>query len=356
MTKIRAAFVSVVPSPYQRDLFRALADEPDVALSVFYMEDSAPDSPWPIEPLAPYERLLPGFWLPIGSARVHVNWRLPHADQYDIVVINTLMSITGQRLMRTRHKGRPWAFWGERLGIGGWLHRHLSLPLHRARGIAGIGSWATDDYRRRYPGPQHFNIPYHCNLTAFLRPRCENRQNGTVTFLFCGQMIPRKGLDVLLAAFARLPPAARLLLVGREAELPRMLANLPAEARDRVRYAGFQAPEKLPDYFAQADVFVLASRYDGWGVVINQALGAGLPIICSTQVGAGYDLIEEGVNGLRFEPEDVDKLEHCMRHFLTSPDLISEWGLKSRREAANWSPALGALKWVSALRQMVSTG
>ena len=109
-------------------------------------------------------------------------------------------------------------------------------------------------------------------------------------------MIARKGLDHLLAAFAAVAARhshVRLLLVGREAELPQMLKALPPEVRARVEYAGFQPPEALPRYFAQADVFVLPSRYDGWGVVVNQAIGAGLPVVCSDAVGAAYDLVED---------------------------------------------------------------
>ena len=124
-------------------------------------------------------------------------------------------------------------------------------------------------------------------MKAPRKPRTPER----ITFLFCGQMIARKGVDVLLAAFRQLDSRAELLLVGREAELPEMLASLPAEVSRRIRYAGFQAPEALPDYFSQADAFVLPSRYDGWGVVVNQALGAGLPILCSDTVGAGFDLV-----------------------------------------------------------------
>ena len=74
---MKVAFVSVVPSPYQRDLFRALAARTEAELSVFYLEAAAPDSPWPQKPLAPYEEILRGTWLPLGSARCHVNWPLP---------------------------------------------------------------------------------------------------------------------------------------------------------------------------------------------------------------------------------------------------------------------------------------
>ena len=63
-------------------------------------------------------------------------------------------------------------------------------------------------------------------------------------------------------------------------------------------FLGHRAPAELPGLFAEADAFVLPSRHDGWGVVINEALGAGLPIIVSDGVGAAHDLVTHGVNGL----------------------------------------------------------
>lgn len=351
---MKVAFVSVVPSPYQRDLFRALAARPEVELSVFYLEAAAPDSPWPEKALAPFEQILRGTWLPLGAARCHVNWPLPKLRAYDVVVLNTLMSLTGQWLMRTSLRGRAWLFWGERLGRGGALHAALAAPLHRARGIAAIGTFAERDYRERFPEPRHFCIPYHCDLAAFLAAPRRVRAAGETVFFFCGQMIARKGVDVLLAAFGRLGATARLLLVGREAELPALLAPLPAEVRARITYAGFQAPEELPRFFAQADVFVLPSRYDGWGVVVNQALGAGLPVLCSDMVGAGYDLVEDGVNGMKFHAGDAVALAEQMARFVREPELVEKWGAAARRKAHEWTPEAGAAKWVEALQTVLA--
>ncbi len=350
---MRVAFVSVVPSPYQRDLFRALAARPEVELSVFYLEAAAPDSPWPEKALAPYEQILRGTWLALGAARCHVNWPLPKLRNYDAVVMNTLMSLTGQWLMRTSLRGRAWLFWGERLSRGGALHAAFAAPLHRAAGIAAIGTFAEQDYRDRFPEPRHFCIPYYCDLTAFFAAPRRARDDGRVVFLFCGQMIARKGVDVLLAAFARLGDRTRLLLVGREAELPALLAPLPPEVRERCVYAGFQPPEELPRFFAQADVFVLPSRYDGWGVVVNQALGAGLPVICSDMVGAGHDLVEVGVNGVKFRAGDADSLTEQMERFVREPEVIGKWGAASRAKAQEWTPEAGAAKWVEALQTVI---
>src|SRR4051812_25298949 len=206
---LRVAFLCVVPSPYQRDLLAALAARPEIDLHVYYMERAAPDSPWPEKPLAPYEEYLRGFWFGIGTRRVHVNWPLPDLSGYDVVVLNTLMSFTAQYLMRVRLRRKRWLFWGERLTRStarrfsptGMIYEWLLGPLHRASAIAGMGSWAVADYQRRFPEPRHFNIPYHCELAPFLAQPRHRRSDDVVTFLFCGQMIARKGLDLLLAAF-----------------------------------------------------------------------------------------------------------------------------------------------------------
>jgi glycosyltransferase involved in cell wall biosynthesis len=349
----RVGVFSVVPSPYQRDLLAALAQRPEVALSVHYLEAASPDSPWPEKPLADYEQVLPGFWFSLAGARVHVNWNLPNVHDYDLVIVNTLMSLTAQRLMRGPLRSVPWIFFGEKLGRRGGWHDSLSAPLHRAAGIAAVGSWAQRDYAERFPEPRTFCLPYCCALAEFIsQPR--HALGSEPVFLFCGQMIARKGVDLLLAAFAQLE-RGRLLLVGREAELPQLLAALPASARARVEYAGFQAPDALPRYFAQADVFVLPSRYDGWGVVVNQAVGAGLPVICSDMVGAGHDLVEEGVNGAKFRAGDADGLLAAMRRFVDQPELIAPYGEASRAKANTITPEAGAARWVEAIEEVLAS-
>ena len=356
---MKVAFLSVLPSPYQRDLFAALAARPDVTPRVFYMERAAPDSPWPERPLAAYESYLPGFWFPIGSARVHVNWRLPSPRDFDVFVCNTLLpSVTSQWLMRGRLRFSSharWMFWGEKLGKRSRMKDWLTAPLHRASGIAAIGTWAERDYVARFPDTRIFNIPYHCDLAPFANEPRPPHEPGTVTFLFCGQMIARKGVDQLLAAFATLPKNARLLLVGREAELPQLLASLAAPVRERVRYAGFQAPDALPQFFAQADVFVLPSRYDGWGVVVNQALGAGLPIIASDCVGAAHDLVRAGENGFTFSAGDANALAAAMLRYAANPALALTHGEASRRASADWTPVRGAERWAQALQTICTS-
>lgn len=358
-----ATFVTIVPSPYQRDLFGALAARDDVDLSVYYMEAAAPDSPWPEAPLRPFERILPGYCASFANARTHINWPLPDLSGADFVVLSSYSSFTGQWLMRRRLAGKRWLFWGERMRNQppGWretVQRNLTAPLAQATAIVGMGREAEDGYHRAFPHVPHFCIPYHCDLSVFLRTPRHNAPDEPLRFFFCGQMIRRKGVDVLLTAFNRMIAGglcAELTMVGREAELAEFMAAISPEARAHIRYEGFQAPERLPEYFSQCDVFVLPSRHDGWGVVVNQALGAGMPIITSDAVGAGIDLVEDGVNGLRCGAGDADSLQNAMEQFLLHPELTQIWGEASRRKALDITPEAGAEKWVRVFDSLSSS-
>src|SRR4051812_2545776 len=113
--KLKVVFVTIVPSPYQRDLFGALASREEVDLSVYYFDSAAPESPWPEKELRTFERILPGFCLHLANVRAHVNWPLPDVSEADFVVLSSYTSLTGQLLMRGKLPRQRWLFWGERM-------------------------------------------------------------------------------------------------------------------------------------------------------------------------------------------------------------------------------------------------
>jgi glycosyltransferase involved in cell wall biosynthesis len=361
-TTLDLGIVSVVPSPYQRDLFHALARRPDVRLKIYYLERSAPDSPWPEEPLQQYETILPGFWFSVAGARFHVVTQHPRLDQHQFLVLNSLTSSLSQWKLRLRSKSQKLLFWAEPLRAQStWLRSKfqgfLTSPINGVDAIVGIGSQAVKFYKERWPSVPCFNVPYHCHLAQFFENRATFQGlKEEVRFLFCGQLISRKGVDVLLQAFDRLVHKGypvRLLLVGRRAELDQMLTMVSREAKNRISYEGFFDPKRLSGIYSQAHVFVLPSRYDGWGVVVNQALGAGLPVICTDAVGAGYDLVNDGVNGYRVPAGDAQELSSRMEDLIVQRERIPEFGAASRRLAEAFTPDQGADKWSKVLLQLV---
>jgi glycosyltransferase involved in cell wall biosynthesis len=159
--------------------------------------------------------------------------------------------------------------------------------------------------------------------------------------IFVGQLIPRKGVDLLLEAIRPLfgeHPNLFLSLIGDGAE-SRSLQN-SARALGiaaAVNFEGTVSSNRIQSRLASADVLVLPSRWDGWGMVVNEALSAGVPVIASDHCGAA-DLVQHGVNGYVFRSEDVEDLRGCLRRFLEAKDRRVD----IRSAAANTGRAVSA--------------
>lgn len=135
-----------------------------------------------------------------------------------------------------------------------------------------------------------------------------------------GQFIPRKGFDLLLRAWADQPKDETLCIVGQEA--PQEYLDLQRELKlDNVRLVGFRKKEELQGYYRAADLFVLPTREDIWGLVINEAMACGLPVITTDHCVAGLELVENGVNGYVVPTENVPALAEKIRAVLQNDTL-----------------------------------
>lgn len=131
-------------------------------------------------------------------------------------------------------------------------------------------------------------------------------------FLFVGRLEPVKGPDILLQAFTRaqLPPSARLLVVGDGSMLDEVTAV--AATDPRICVLGRLQGQSLWAHFFAADVLVVPSRNEPWGLVVNEALAAGAALIVADSVGCIDDLVNPEVNGLVVPTEDVASLAHAL--------------------------------------------
>ena len=365
---LNVSFLTTMPSPYTQDLFRAMQRDGRICPRVFYLEMAPPDTYWGAVQLPDYATVLPGFGLSLLGGRVHINpgvIRQLAAVQSDAVVIGGYAGWANQAAMRWLHRQRiPWVFWGEipglrrRRGVGAalrWLAQRAAVRW--PDGIAAIGSGAATAYRELSHGRCPVaNIPYCCDMEPFLAIRREARGIGQpVRFLYCGQLIHRKGVDLLLDAFCQAAVACRqieLTLVGEGPLRSALEAYIPESLRSRIRFAGFQPVAKLPEYFADADVFVLPSRHDGWGVVINQAVAAAMPVICTDAVGAAIDLVAQDENGFLVAVDDSRQIAEAMVWFATHPERILSLGCRSRERAVDWIPERTVDRWYELLQQI----
>ena len=120
---------------------------------------------------------------------------------------------------------------------------------------------------------------------------------------------------MLLRAFDDVP--GRLLIAGSGPQE----AELRSQTNGRVQLLGQLAREELPQLYASADCFVLPSRSEPWGMVLNEAAASGLPLVASEAAGGGYDLIEDGVNGYRVPVDDASALAQALTKVAVDPAL-----------------------------------
>ena len=156
-------------------------------------------------------------------------------------------------------------------------------------------------------------------------------------FLACTRFLPRKNLSLLLRAFATLKERTGaavwdLVIVGDGPERPQLEREVSALALSgSVRFPGFLQYDELPVYYGLAGAFIHPSISEPWGLVVNEAMAAGLPVLVSKRCGCARDLIDEGRNGYSFDPRDAAGLTRLMERLCTaSPEELSAMGDASR--------------------------
>src|SRR3989338_5655267 len=154
-------------------------------------------------------------------------------------------------------------------------------------------------------------------------------------FLTVGRLIPQKGIDILLQAFAKLQGSSVLLVVGQGTE-ENNLKELAQElgVSERVRFLGVR--NDVPDVLAISDVFVLASRYEGLGIVVLEAMASRKPIIIS-DFEAGKDMIVSGQNGLVVQKESVEELFEVMNKIMSNSVLRENLAQKAYEKVQEFS-------------------
>jgi glycosyltransferase involved in cell wall biosynthesis len=125
--------------------------------------------------------------------------------------------------------------------------------------------------------------------------------------LSIGQFIPRKGFDILIDAAVSLDTDIGIYIVGGE-PTQEYLEMVQERGLKNIHFVGFMKKEKLADYYKAADLFALPTREDIWGLVINEAMAYGLPVITTDRCVAGLELIDDGVNGYVIPVEDSKTL------------------------------------------------
>lgn len=136
--------------------------------------------------------------------------------------------------------------------------------------------------------------------------------------LAIGQFIHRKGFDVLLRAAQELPRDVGIYIVGGEATPEYLTMRQELGLTENVHFWGFRPRQQLTELYKAADVFVLPTREDIWGLVVGEAMAFGLPVVTTDKCVAGLELVENGVNGYLVPVDDAGALRDRLNAVLES--------------------------------------
>jgi glycosyltransferase involved in cell wall biosynthesis len=175
-------------------------------------------------------------------------------------------------------------------------------------------------------------------------------------FLASARFVEKKNLARLLNAYALYRKASAtdpwsLVLLGDG----RLRGELESKREslgllEHVSMPGFKQIEELPTYYSLAGAFVHASTVEPWGLVVNEAMASGLPVLVSNRCGCVEELVKEGVNGFTFDPLRVEEIAERMQQVAAESFPRTDYGRKSREIVAGWGPG----KFAEGLSQAVT--
>jgi glycosyltransferase involved in cell wall biosynthesis len=161
--------------------------------------------------------------------------------------------------------------------------------------------------------------------------------------LFASKLQSRKRCEDLVAAYKNLSPGRGiephpyLVIVGDGEERAALERQAAASGFDGIRFCGFRNQSELPRFFDIASVFVLPSRHEPWGLIVNEVMNAGRAVIVSDDVGCQPDLITDGVEGCIFPVGDVEALTGALRRVLATPETAVMMGQRGLQRIRAWS-------------------
>lgn len=153
--------------------------------------------------------------------------------------------------------------------------------------------------------------------------------------LFVGRLIPNKGVEALLHAFQSIRSREITLVIIGDGPLQKNVMEAKEKDR-RIEYRRFVPHEELPNYYHAADLLILPSTYEAWGLVINEAMNAGLPIITTGNVGAAGEIVHDSRNGYIIDPDDSDAISEKITDLCRDPEKRRRMGRESKEIIRNW--------------------
>jgi glycosyltransferase involved in cell wall biosynthesis len=373
---VRVTVVSPEPTPYRSPLFDRVAERPEVDLTVLYAADTVAGRTWQVQPehravvlegvrVPGVRRLLrheypvtPGVGAALDAARP------------EVVVVSGWSQFASQAaiawcrrrrvpylLLVSSHDAVARAAWRRavrspivpRIVRGAWGAFALGA-LSRASLVA---NGARPDRVRLFANT--VDVPAWIARAEELQGRrgrlreALGLREDDVAVLSVARLAPEKGLDTLVDAVAAADDARLVAVVAGDGDERDRLAARARASGVRLVLPGDVEWSALVEAYVAADVFALLSRWEPWGVVVNEAAACGLPLVLSDQVGAAADLLRDGVNGALVPAGDVEAAAAALRALAADPEARRVAGAASRDLVRGWGYEPSVASFVEAV-------
>jgi glycosyltransferase involved in cell wall biosynthesis len=375
---VHVVLVSPEPTPYRSPLLDRVAARPEVQLTVAYAARTVASRGWEVEP-AHRAVVLRGVRIP-GLRRVLRHeypvtpgiWRLLRDEHPDVLVATGWSTFASQAaLVWARRRRMPYVLLVSSHDDDprpGWRRALKRLVVPRlVRGAAGalvLGTRSRASLLARGADPARVRLfantvdvdAWSVRAEALAERREALRAEigaapEDVVVLSVARLAPEKGLSTLVRAAAAAGRPELLLVVAGDGPERERLAAEAREAGVRLGLLGDLAWERLGKVYAAADVFALLSTSEPWGVVVNEAMATGLPIVLSESVGAAPDLLEDGVNGILVPSGDARRAGEALSRLATDPSLRAAMSARSRELVRRFDYETSVEAFVTAVRE-----
>jgi glycosyltransferase involved in cell wall biosynthesis len=158
----------------------------------------------------------------------------------------------------------------------------------------------------------------------------------SIVFIFVGRLVEHKGLRNLLTVFKNLKNDQAVLLIVGDGTMRQQVEH-DASIHSNIRYAGRLSGNKLITTFHAADTLVLPSFMEPWGLVVNEAMALGLPVIVSDRVGCIDDLVFDQKTGLIINATDVEQLQQAIEDLANNHQKRIAMGKQAALHIADWT-------------------
>jgi len=374
----RVVILTEIISPYRIPLFNALAGNENVDLHVIFLAETDPNlRQWQVykEEIKFSYQVLPAWRKLVGGYNALLNRGVAQAMTAaapDFIVCGGYNYLAFWQALRWAHfRNVPFLLWSEST-LHDKRRGHALVELMKGEffdkcsGFVVPGRSALEYLRaHKIKKERIFTAPNAVDNDLFAAgatlarqdPAARRRELGLpdLYFLFTGRLVREKGVFDLLSAYAKLNDAVRrkigLVFVGDGISRRQLEQQAASIVPGVVRFSGFAQREQLAAYYALAQALILPTYTDPWGLVVNEAMASGLPVILSRAAGCAADLVEQEWNGLLVPPGDVAALAVAMQRLAHQPELCEAMGLNSRRRISQYSPT----QWAAGIARAVAT-